>query len=160
MKLSRQTAVDSSIPTSSMADIAFLLIIFFMVTSVFSATKGLEFTLPSDDDVPPDKVPEEAVFIHVQPERILVDCREMGIDEILSYLEPKLLRDPNKRVILYTDSDAEYQRMIQVYDALAGAGSETSRHSFSVVDISVPTRSDIDDYVALFGENPFEVACR
>jgi biopolymer transport protein ExbD len=42
MKQIRRTSPRSEIPTSSMADIAFLLIIFFMVTTVFSATKGLE----------------------------------------------------------------------------------------------------------------------
>ena len=104
----RKTDADSSIPTSSMADIAFLLIIFFMVTSVFSATKGLEFALPTDDHSPPDPTPDPAVFIHVQADRVVVDCREMGVDEILPYLEPKLLRNPNKPVILYTDPEATY----------------------------------------------------
>ncbi len=83
----RKTDADSSIPTSSMADIAFLLIIFFMVTSVFSATKGLELALPTDDNSPPDPTPDPAVFIHVQADRVVVDCREMGVDEILPYLE-------------------------------------------------------------------------
>lgn len=160
MKLDRRTTTDASIPTSSMADIAFLLIIFFMVTSVFSATKGLEFALPTDDHESVDREARDAVFIHVQAERVLVDCRVMGVDEILPYLEPKLLRNPGKPVILYTDSEAQYQRMIDVYDALAGSGSEDSGYSFSVTDIFVPTRSDIRAYVDLFGENPFELACR
>ena len=160
MKLDRRANTEATIPTSSMADIAFLLIIFFMVTSVFSATKGLEFTLPTDDNKRRDNEPEEAVFIHVQPDRILVDCREMEVGEILPYLEPKLLRDPSKPVVVYTDSEAEYQRMINVYDALAGSGDEASGYAFSVTNISVPTRSDIQAYVETFGENPFEGACR
>jgi len=158
MRLLR-TDADSSIPTSTMADIAFLLIIFFMVTSVFSATKGLELALPSDETTQSDPTPEPAVFIHVQADRVVVDCREMGVDEILPYLEPKLLRNPNKPVVLYTDPDAEYQSMITVYDVLAGTGAENSQHSFRVTDISVPTQRDIDEYVGLFGVNPFEAAC-
>jgi biopolymer transport protein ExbD len=142
-----------------MADIAFLLIIFFMVTSVFSATKGLELALPTDDNSPPDPTPDPAVFIHVQADRVVVDCREMGVDEILPYLEPKLLRNPNKPVILYTDPEATYQSMISVYDVLAGAGIENSQHSFKVTEIAVPTQRDIDEYIDLFGANPFEVAC-
>jgi len=160
MKLDRRATTDASIPTSSMADIAFLLIIFFMVTSVFSATKGLEFALPTDDTERHDTEPDQAVFIHVQPDRVLVDCREMAVEEILPYLEPKLLRNPNKQVILYTDSDAEYQRMISVYDALAGSGDEGSGSSFVVTNLFVPTRSDIQSYVELFGENPLEAECR
>ncbi len=49
MKNLRRRLAGPEIPTSSMADIAFLLIIFFMVTAVFSATKGLELTLSEED---------------------------------------------------------------------------------------------------------------
>jgi len=154
----RRTATDSEIPTSSMADIAFLLIIFFMVTAVFSATKGLELKLPSDEVRPAD--PEPAVLIHVQRDRVVVDCRPMEPDEILPYLEPKLLRNPNKPVILYTDSGAEYRNMVAVYDLLAETTAQDSRWPFAVKNISVPTRSEIERYVELFGANPLESSCR
>ena len=52
MKIRREK-VPPEIPTSSMADIAFLLIIFFMVTAVFAATKGLEFKLPKEEEDAP-----------------------------------------------------------------------------------------------------------
>ena len=145
------------IPTSSMADIAFLLIIFFMVTTVFSATKGLEFKLPKEDDsTPPES--EEAVFIKVYPNSsITVDCKPMGPEKILDYLEPKLTRNPEKPVILYTDADAPYSGMIAVYDALALA-NET--RGFKVKNISVPTQSEVQDYIELFGVNPFEQTCQ
>jgi biopolymer transport protein ExbD len=145
------------IPTSSMADIAFLLIIFFMVTTVFSATKGLEFKLPKDDDsTPPES--EEAVFIKVYPDSsITVDCKPMRPEQILDYLEPKLTRNPEKPVILYTDADAPYSGMIAVYDALALANDT---RGFKVKNISVPTQSEVQDYIELFGVNPFEQTCQ
>jgi biopolymer transport protein ExbD len=145
------------IPTSSMADIAFLLIIFFMVTTVFSATKGLEFKLPKEDDsTPPES--EEAVFIKVYPDSsITVDCKPMGPEQILDYLEPKLTRNPEKPVILYTDADAPYSGMVAVYDALALANST---RGFKVKNISVPTQSEVQDYIELFGVNPFEQTCQ
>lgn len=158
MRLRKKDA-DSSIPTSSMADIAFLLIIFFMVTSVFSATKGLVVKLPADDTTSAKPTPEHAVLIHVKADRVVVDCREMRVDEILAYLEPKLLRNPNKPVVLYTDPDAEYRSMVRVYDVLSGTRIENAKHPFRVTDISVPTRRDIDEYIGLFGVNPFELAC-
>jgi biopolymer transport protein ExbD len=156
VKLPRREA-DSEIPTASMADIAFLLIIFFMVTAVFSATKGLEFKLPKDDDKSqPDQ--EEAVFIKVNADStVLIDCRPVGLDEILPYLEPKLLRNPEKPVILYTDAAAPYQAMISVYDVLGSATPET--HGFKVKNVSVPTQSEVQDYIELFGANPFETQC-
>jgi biopolymer transport protein ExbD len=155
MKLPKRES-SSEIPTSSMADIAFLLIIFFMVTAVFSATKGLEFKLPKDDNKPPEQ--EEAVFIKVAAdESVLVDCKPMELDEILPYLEPKLLRNPEKPVILYTDAMAPYKAMIAVYDVLGSAKQETD--GFKVKNISVPTQSEVEEYIQLFGTNPFEGQC-
>jgi biopolymer transport protein ExbD len=139
-----------------MADIAFLLIVFFMVTAVFSATKGLEFKLPKDDNKPPER--EEAVFVQVLAnESVFVDCKPMELDEILPYLEPKLLRNPEKPVILYTDASAPYKAMIAVYDVLGSAKQES--HGFKVKNISVPTQSEVQEYIQLFGSNPFESQC-
>ena len=45
MKLVREK-IEATIPTASMADIAFLLLIFFMVTTTFRAETGLKITIP------------------------------------------------------------------------------------------------------------------
>ncbi len=156
MKLPKKVT-ESEIPTSSMADIAFLLIIFFMVTAVFSATKGLEFKLPKDDNnAPPES--EEAVFIKVAADSsFMVDCQPMELDDVLPYLEPKLLRNPEKPVILYTDPGAPYQAMISVYDMLAEPKMEED--GYKVKNISVPTQTEVQEYIGLFGFNPFESQC-
>jgi biopolymer transport protein ExbD len=168
VKFKRKEA-PAEIPTSSMADIAFLLIIFFMVTAVFSATKGLEFKLPSneDDALPPDT--EEAVFIKVAADgSVSVDCKPMQIGDILGYLEPKLTRDAQKPVILYTDPYATYQSMISVYDVLivperednlAREEARPAPYGWKVSNISVPTQTEIQDYIGIFGYNPFEAQC-
>ena len=46
MKLQRKTTIDSEIPTSSMPDIIFMLLIFFMVTTVLREYSGLPISLP------------------------------------------------------------------------------------------------------------------
>jgi biopolymer transport protein ExbD len=160
MKLERRENAPE-IPTSSMADIAFLLIIFFMVTAVFSATKGLELKLPNDEDESQKQVEEEeAVFIHVYGDQLLVDCKPMEVADILPYLEPKLTRDAEKHVILYTDSDAPYSRMVAVYDELAQTKGKDSAWPFEVKNISIPTQSEVQGYIEIFGENPFETHCQ
>ena len=160
MKLDRKEA-EPEIPTASMADIAFLLIIFFMVTAVFSATKGLELKLPNDEDEQKTQVEEEeAVFIHVYGDHLLVDCKPMEVADILPYLEPKLTRDAQKHVILYTDSDAPYSRMVEVYDELAQTKGDDSAWPFEVKNISIPTQSEVQGYIEIFGSNPFETHCQ
>jgi biopolymer transport protein ExbD len=46
---SRPTRARGDIPTSSMADIAFLLLVFFLVTTVFDDERGLSLVLPEAD---------------------------------------------------------------------------------------------------------------
>ncbi len=136
-----------------MADIAFLLIIFFMVTTVFSATKGLQFKLPKEEkDLPPSQ--EEAVYIKVNPDAsISVDGRPMKLDEILPYLQPKLKRWPDKPIILHTDPEAPYYAMVAVYDTLSQSEKVMG---IKIKNISIPTSSEIQEYIELFGYNPFE----
>ncbi|MEE8587226.1 MAG: biopolymer transporter ExbD, partial [Acidobacteriota bacterium] len=68
MSLRKRLRPRAEIPTSSMADIAFLLIIFFMLTAVFTANQGLRFGLPDDDPNDRDVKPQEAIHIKIQGE--------------------------------------------------------------------------------------------
>jgi biopolymer transport protein ExbD len=143
-----------------MSDIAFLLIIFFMVTAVFSATKGLDMRLPRHEtDSPPVRV-DPGVLIEVLPDRIRVDCRRMSTDEILPYLEPRLVQNPNKPVILYASPQTEYRKMVEIYDLLIGTRNEKSPWSFRVREIAVPTRSDVEEYIQTWGSNPLNARCQ
>ncbi len=140
MKFQRRTVSDE-IPTASMADIAFLLIIYFMVTTTFAATRGLDFSLPQDEDTPlVDK--EESVLIEIQPGgALLVDNKPMELGEILDYLKPKLERNPMKPVIIRPNEMAEYGYMVDVFDELRQAKDKIG---LEVKNVSSPTQREID----------------
>jgi biopolymer transport protein ExbD len=144
MKIERKQQITDEIPTSTMADIAFLLIIYFMLTATFTATRGIDFGLPKEDDVPPEIEPEDAVHIKVQPGGVLnVDGRVMQLDDILDYLKPKLERNPKKPVIIETDPQANYGYMVDVLDELR-QGPE--KIDMEVQNISIPTRREIEAF--------------
>ncbi|MYB19114.1 MAG: biopolymer transporter ExbD [Holophagales bacterium] len=143
MKLDRDRP-DDEIPTSSMADIAFLLIVFFMVTTTFTATRGLDFALPEDDDDPPVVEKEESVLVEIMPNgELIVDQDPMQLQEIIPYLKPKLERNPKKPVIIRPDIATPYRYMVQVYDELRqweDYGLEQP------INISVPTQREIQSF--------------
>ncbi|MDX1645311.1 MAG: biopolymer transporter ExbD [Thermoanaerobaculia bacterium] len=144
MKLKRDDKVSDEIPTSSMADIAFLLIIYFMVTTTFAATRGLDFALPKDDDNPPQVEKEESVLIEIQPGgTLLVDTKPMRLEEILDYLKPKLERNPMKPVIIRPMETAAYGDMVDVFDELRQAEDKIG---IPVKNISIPTQREIDAF--------------
>ncbi len=162
MKLRKQEQ-KAEITSASMADIAFLLIIFFMVTAVFSATKGLEFKLPKDDkdDAPVEQ--EEAISFKVLEDgTFLMDCQPATRERILEYIAPKLERWPDKPVIIYTRPEAPYATMVVIYDELMQANRPVDEGGLGLSkspNISIPTQSDVQEYERLFGLNPFEGDC-
>jgi biopolymer transport protein ExbD len=142
MKFTRRSISDE-IPTASMADITFLLIIFFMVTNTFAATRGLDFAIPKDDKSTPLVEREESVLISIHPGgAIEVDGRSMRADQILEYLKPKLERNATKPVIIRPDPDAAFGDMVKVYDVLREGKSK----GVEVRNINVPTQREIDQF--------------
>ena len=135
MKLKKKKE-DPEIPTSSMADIAFLLIVFFMVTSVFSVTRGLEFQLPRQENST-EQSAEEAVHIFIEMAgsncAFTVDGVMTSLEDINVYLQPKLARNPNKFVIIDPSPTAPYRCMVYAFDELKQG---------DVKNISIPTTAE------------------
>lgn len=86
MKLARKER-ETKIPSDSMADIAFLLIIFFMLTTTFSVNKGFDFGIPPLEQSTTDSESRPALTVIVDdigdPDRnykvIVVD--EQGVQQ-------------------------------------------------------------------------------
>ena len=129
----RPTAI---IPTASMADIAFLLIVFFMLTAVFATTKGLRFQYSEDDPTQLDVQPEEAIHIKIMAEKsYIVDKRPMSLEEMGGYVQTKQGQNPGKPVIIQTQGNVPYFAMIDVLDLMK---------YLEVDNISIPTRTEIE----------------
>lgn len=143
MKFAR-SRVSDAIPTSSMADVTFLLIITFMLTSTFAATRGLDFALPEEDKNPPMIEKQEAVLIAIHPGgQLEVDGKAMPLSAVFDYLRPKLERDPLKPVIIRPDPQTAYGEMVRVYDHLR-RGKED--FGLEIRNISIPTQREIEQF--------------
>ncbi len=144
----KKKEVPSEIFTGSMADISFLLIIYFMVTSAFSATRGLDFALPEDTQTPEIKQ-EDSIDVHVlRGGTIEVDQKNMPLEGLLPYVAEKLRQNPDKPVILRTDPDATYGDMIAVFDELRQAPDKIG---MEIKTISIPTRREIENLWSMLG---------
>jgi biopolymer transport protein ExbD len=151
MKLERKKD-EAEIPTASMADIAFLLVIYFMVTTVFSSTKGMQFELPKEEEQEATQA-EESIYVEVLPSGGLrVDGRPMALDAILDYIVPKLRINQRKPVILHPEANTPYEEMIKVYDELMAS---KIKKGFEITTVVIPTQREIQEYIELFGFNPF-----
>ena len=74
MRLRSKERKEIEVPASSLADIAFLLIIFFMVASMFNTSKGLRFDLPAKESKPKTVQRHEVVIVKLQDDgRLALD---------------------------------------------------------------------------------------
>jgi biopolymer transport protein ExbD len=145
----KKKEIASEIFTGSMADISFLLIIYFMITSAFSATRGLDFALPEESTTPPEIKQEDSIDVFVQPGgAIQVDGKGMVLDQILPYIGERLKQNPDKPVILRTDPQATYGDMIRVFDELRQAPDKIG---MEIKTISIPTRREIENIWSMLG---------
>jgi biopolymer transport protein ExbD len=137
MRFRRSSSIEAEIPNSSMSDIAFLLLVFFMVTTAFAARKGIDFRLPkeSEDTEQIDQIDVKAIEIEVLASgRILINKVPKNINDIQSTIRPQLAVNPKKFVIIVVHDDATYGDMMDVMDELKEA---------DVQNIALPSKEEI-----------------
>jgi biopolymer transport protein ExbD len=118
MKIQRRIRASEEIPTCSMADIAFLLIIFFLVTTTMSMERGLGLQLPALGQG--KKVPKKNlmhIWINASNE-VAIGGEITAFGEIESIIRQRLAENPNLIVSVKTDPAAQYRTMIDVLDEL------------------------------------------
>ncbi|MCK5371959.1 MAG: biopolymer transporter ExbD [Cyclobacteriaceae bacterium] len=132
MRFSQRKKIE--INSSSMADIAFLLLIFFLVTTTIQTNQGLSATLPPQSDKPIlAKFNERNLYkIHINSsDRIMVeDASFEGFEKlhldvkkfILNHGKESNLSDTPKKAIisLQMNRGTHYKRFIEMMDALQG----------------------------------------
>lgn len=134
----KKSKVSDEVPTSSMADIAFLLLIFFLVTTVFPKDKGLRIVLPE----PSEEVEvsqRNILHILIRPNGTVgirrgesQDEQTVSANEVETIWRLEVAQNPNLIAAVKTHPDAQYRFMIDVLDALQSAGS--SKISLQVLE--------------------------
>lgn len=126
----KKSKVSDQIPTSSMADIAFLLLIFFLVTTVFDEEIGLQVVLPERGPESEQEVsPKNLMFFLVQPDGSVIVRRGESTAEqqitgrqVEGLMRQALISNPNVIGVVQTSPQARYEHMIAVLDGIQSAG--------------------------------------
>ena len=122
MKTLRVQKLTAVIPTASMADIAFLLIIFFMLTTSFSPVK---MSVDLAAAMSREEVDKDAAIIAVGPggemeisNGINPGTRINSMDELDLFIQEVLAQDPTKQFIIKADRNIRYDVFNAVYEKL------------------------------------------
>jgi len=108
MKLKRKTKLKSEIPTASMPDIIFMLLIFFMVTTVLREYSGLPISLPKAKRIEKLKSKRHTSHIWVSKDGLIsIQDRLYDSDGIRHVMYEKRVSDPQLVVSLKADERAK-----------------------------------------------------
>jgi len=122
MKFSRKTKLSSEIPTASMPDIIFMLLIFFMVTTVLREYSGLPVTLPKAKRIEKLKSKRHTSHIWVSKDGLIsIDDRLFTIEDISNIMYDKRVADPQIVVSLKADEEAKMGQVSGIHEKLRDA---------------------------------------
>jgi len=135
--LRKRKRVGVGIDMTPMVDVAFLLLIFFMVTTVFRRPLAMEVNMPKPGDKV--EVPESNVMtIYVREDGSMVyDVGKRGMnpvtwDELRETLILEADYNPDLIVLAKVDRDAKYEYMVDLLDTFDDAQMER----FSVIPMT------------------------
>ncbi|HEY2954605.1 MAG TPA: biopolymer transporter ExbD [Candidatus Eisenbacteria bacterium] len=115
------------IDMTPMVDVAFLLLIFFMVTTVFRTPQALEINLPPDENVKIEVAESKVLRVRVLPDdraywkRGTDPWARTGVGRLADVF--KTYRGNNDLVVVIKiDADAKFNNMVNIIDELDIAG--------------------------------------
>ena len=123
MGLQQKNKVDASFSMSSMTDIIFLLLIFFMLTSSFITPSGLSVNLPSSETS--DIVMQEVSVSVTKDLQFSVNDQLVTREQLKSVLTP-LLEGKKGQVVLHLDKEVPVEYLVEIGGIAAGLGANVS----------------------------------
>jgi biopolymer transport protein ExbD len=169
-KKNNRDRTSNEINASSMADIAFLLLIFFLVTTQIVEDKGILVKLPPWSDDPPeviDLISRNVFSVLVNANNQLLvrgepadinELRERAKEFIMNPSQREdLSQSPTKAIIsLKNDRGTNYRTYLEVYNELKGAydelWDEESRRTYGIPyseDLPLEIRRDIKSKIPM-----------
>ena len=130
MKIERKRKQLGGIPTASLSDVAFLLLVFFLTTTKFDIKKGLGLVLPPASDPSQEtkkvKIKDEnltKVFIN-KDGYIQVDEQDVPLNMLENTIRNIVTNNPDQVISLKSSRFSRYENMVSVLDKLQAAGAE------------------------------------
>ncbi|MDX5339292.1 MAG: biopolymer transporter ExbD [Cyclobacteriaceae bacterium] len=123
MGLQAKNKVDAAFSMSSMTDIIFLLLIFFMLTSSFITPSGLPVNLPSSETS--DIVMQEVTVSVTKDLRYSVNDKVVNREQVKAELTG-LLEGKKGQVVLHIDKEVPVEYLVEIGGIAAGLEANVS----------------------------------
>jgi biopolymer transport protein ExbD len=112
---------ESSIDVTPMLDVVFIMLIFFIVTSVFIKEAGIEVNRPDATTATPKENVSILVAIN-QNNEIWIDKRRVDVRAVKSVIERMRAENPEGGLVIQADDEANVKTLTAVADAARELG--------------------------------------
>jgi len=123
MKPLRRRHPHPEIPLVSTADVAFLLLIFFLATAIFSAERGLLLSLPTPGEAAPAAAGPTAHVAVAADRSVRLDGRPIPTRALRAELSARMRREPGLLVRITLDPVTPYAALIETLDQVKLSGA-------------------------------------
>lgn len=121
----RKSKASSEIPSSSLADMAFLLLIFFMVSTTFPQERPRRMPWPEAEATKRlDEQRKDILHVFVtEAGQIFINDRLIPSDQVSNYISPIYRENPALVISLRADRNTPYSAIYNMQEELQQAGA-------------------------------------
>ena len=131
MKIERKTQESNEISTSSLPDIIFMLLIFFMVTTVMREFDGLDVLMPRAKMIEKLESKRHTSYVWATKDKLI------SVDDRLTRVDGSIVFD---------------EKLKKMHEIKGLVENEIRKNKNMIFSIKTSTRADYQDYVALLDE--------
>ena len=126
MAIKTRNKIGVSFNSSSMSDLVFLLLIFFMLTSTLLAPNAIKLLLPSSSS---KTMATQTVTVYINDRfQYYIDETPVTDDELATGLSAKISGQDNATVVLRSDKTVPVQYVVNVIDAVNDINNATQQN--------------------------------
>jgi biopolymer transport protein ExbD len=124
MKILKRRHPHPEIPLVSTADVSFLLLIFFLSTTIFATQRGISLVLPRPGELPLVLSPTKVALLSVSADQsVTLDGVVVPMETLGHAIQMKLRDKPDLTLILTIDPAAPYAALVGALDQVKLAGA-------------------------------------
>lgn len=118
----RRERYQVNIPLTSLIDVVFLLLVYFLLTTNFMVEEGIRVKLPNAKASSPQK--EKSITIYLKKNgEIYLSNKQISINDLFNKLQEMLNEDKNKLVVIKADYRIILNKLVRVMDVVKAAGA-------------------------------------
>ncbi len=110
------------VPLTSLIDIVFLLLVYFLLTTNFMVDEGIKIKLPQAQAAVPQTQQEITVYVDKEGRSFLID-QEISLDLLFKRLKEMIGEQEDRLVVVKADRSVILNKVVKVMDVAKSAGA-------------------------------------